>query len=1625
MTQAQYFIQEFRRIGFGLDELGKPTGLPEHVRLSLEEALAIISKDLYSDDLHFVYELIQNAQDNSYEPNVVPNLRFHLLDYDPTKSEDSEGCLVVINNEKGFTEADIKSICSVGKSTKKKKKVEGFIGEKGIGFKSVFKISSNPHIFSNGFQFQLFENDRVTGLSYIIPYWVSNIPKIVAENICDTCIVLPLKPGKYEDIKKSLKSHKAEVTLFLEKLRRVEISIPSETYSALFEENTEENIITLTSKVNGKIGNTQKFLVCGKKIQVPESLKEEKRDGVVDRTISIAFPLEKYNSLTVYAYLPTEMRSGLPFLINADFLLAANRESINNTKWNQWLFEELGNFLVEEINRQAKDGYLSISAYHYIPIVNDVVKVSELFANLAKYVVDILKDNDFVLSQTNEFDIAANLREPSAGLRQLFKEAKHNVQWAHEDLGHYSRQLHQLGLRHLSEEEEGSYYYQVDFIEKQTDDWFVAYYQYLIIGKFQGNANNFPIIPLQGGGLKSVSSRSVYFPIDTEEMEFIDGHFFPHVETIRQSLFDKLKGIGGHEKLFEGLELRVFSISDYFFQIVLQNISSRRDSAILTDKIQLIRFILDYWETLKIEDHLWSADSGLPILLVDESLSFSLEVSGAKVVPEGADSISGWESIFKTDWERSKLNILHPWYLDYKGDSLETYYDQTDVLNFPRPIVSLQTNSSNIQGPYKDYDDFLNATFFNNDDTYRSRYHKNAFVPLLPSIIFNVDQLDKNVYQTLIEYINGVVARYNPPRFPYTEIKWSFHGARSDSVESPYHQLLKNVPWVKTNQGFKAPSHCFVDDVNLRQIFGDNLPYVTAPLSEDTLRLLGVQTDATTETVIDYLSILSRESACEIDTLVAVYRVLSERTDVNWNVFAESTIIFIPGTKSQESQWCNCKQVIWDDVSDITDDNTFLSLEPHYPEELKRFFVDKVKVKETIDAQSYADLWLNLQSSNQLAEREWRLYRRAFSKIRSEILTKSNQSWLEEFRKVAKLYSTKSFWVSADDEPEPFFPDYPPLRDAFKTRIPFIQRIDDFTYEYMLPVAKFLGFEIFSEVVVEELIPNDDVSVMPENQYLTDYSLRLLIRLLSNKTPDGRELLEKLAGNKLILSLFDYAEAEVDVISVKLSIPHTEITTVISSYSVFLDQENKLLFLRRGADPEDIEDELERLLISQLLVGLLNKQSRDAFEDSIAKVLGVRSEKRYRKLLESKPDWHIPRNILTLVDRKIKERKVHRLRQAPLSGTGQAETTEPNKTSTSETGAATEPPTSKTEPVDQGKGRQAGDSTTEKGPDGSSMTSSPTTGGTSGQGGTHSSGSSASPPPTGTANTGNTNRPSASNRPSRGNRSRSQGIASSINKARRNQMRSYVASELTQETSTDSDVADQNARNELGNQGELEVLNDLNAKGWDARRMPAGNPGFDIEATNPNTGELLYVEVKGESFTWSEKGVGISRTQYDFATRKQGAFVLAVVEGLRRAPREIYYLRDPVSYITDYRFDDGWRDLATPIPQVGEGLVSASVHERLLELTDSPECRQIIDFCQENDFPYPEIGFELVDDNGKVLGELELGWEEERIGVLLTPEDRKEIENVSSGWAFYLEAELVEIQERLVATFSRETGCDD
>ena len=110
------------REGFGVDSSLDAAGqsIVTNLQGMVERSLEKLSNDLFSEQAHFVLELIQNADDNQYTADLLPTLRFML----------SSERILVCNNEMGFRPNDISAICNVGRSTKGKHK-QGYVGHKG------------------------------------------------------------------------------------------------------------------------------------------------------------------------------------------------------------------------------------------------------------------------------------------------------------------------------------------------------------------------------------------------------------------------------------------------------------------------------------------------------------------------------------------------------------------------------------------------------------------------------------------------------------------------------------------------------------------------------------------------------------------------------------------------------------------------------------------------------------------------------------------------------------------------------------------------------------------------------------------------------------------------------------------------------------------------------------------------------------------------------------------------------------------------------------------------------------------------------------------------------------------------------------------------------------------------------------------------------------------------------------------------------------------------------------------------------------------------------------------------------------------------------------------------------
>ncbi|CAH1428562.1 unnamed protein product [Lactuca virosa] len=128
-TAAREYVEKIRRTKFSIDGESNPFMGDHHHH----HAVKNLSAKLYTKDVLFLTELIQNAEDNEYPEGVDPSLEFVITSKDITETG-APTTLLVFNNEKGFSDKNIESICSVRLSTKKGICQYGYIGQRSTLF---------------------------------------------------------------------------------------------------------------------------------------------------------------------------------------------------------------------------------------------------------------------------------------------------------------------------------------------------------------------------------------------------------------------------------------------------------------------------------------------------------------------------------------------------------------------------------------------------------------------------------------------------------------------------------------------------------------------------------------------------------------------------------------------------------------------------------------------------------------------------------------------------------------------------------------------------------------------------------------------------------------------------------------------------------------------------------------------------------------------------------------------------------------------------------------------------------------------------------------------------------------------------------------------------------------------------------------------------------------------------------------------------------------------------------------------------------------------------------------------------------------------------------------------------
>ena len=313
---------------------------------------------MYSDPTHFVYEILQNADDYG-----ATEILFKL----------SEDEIVIEHNAEPFKEEHVRAITYFGKSTSREDLVK--TGRFGIGFKSVFAFTAMPIIISEDEHFQIYGLYRVREYPYpdgfsrsrtriILPFdHESEQPDFVEKE------KLMSKEEAYSQISKCLTELDINTLLFTRNICEIrwEIGDQSECYSR--EDDEVDSNTRLTTIKDGKREN--KYLVFSK---IPTWKNEE------HKPVEIAFAVNEQHQLSpidgefLHVLFPTREKTGLRFMINGPYRTNPPRETISEKDAFNLHLMKVTCELMEELLPKLRDRkYLTIQSLSIFPNKEDTL----------------------------------------------------------------------------------------------------------------------------------------------------------------------------------------------------------------------------------------------------------------------------------------------------------------------------------------------------------------------------------------------------------------------------------------------------------------------------------------------------------------------------------------------------------------------------------------------------------------------------------------------------------------------------------------------------------------------------------------------------------------------------------------------------------------------------------------------------------------------------------------------------------------------------------------------------------------------------------------------------------------------------------------------------------------------------------------------------------------------------------------------------------------------------------------------------------------------------------------------------------------------------------------------------
>jgi len=450
----------------------------------------VLLAHLYSDRTHFIYELLQNAEDAygwrlKHQPsNDIPRtIKFTLFN----------DHLQVTHFGLPFNEQHVRGICGLVQGTKRDDL--NAIGKFGIGFKSVYACTLHPEVHSGEEHFGI--------ESFVRPKSIA--PRNLQPD--ETLFYLPfdnpavLQEKASAEIADRLIKLDCRTLLFLNHIQSIEWIIPGVDVGSYTRKvkivDEQRKYVTLINQVSDKI-SSEEWLV----FERPAIAPDQQQIGKVE----IAYKIEKdekagrkqimpISDSNLFVFFATEKETHLGFLVQGPYRTTPSRDNIpKDDEWNIKLVEETAILLRESLIKLREMNLLTVNALEAMPLNRAQFSKDHMFHPLFARVRDAFASEALIPRYEGDFVSGTNAKiASSADLRQLlgpsqlefFYDAKSPLSWVTDEISEYKTpELREYLMKELGVEEFTSQTMASKFTEKfianQSDEWLIDFYRYLL-----------------------------------------------------------------------------------------------------------------------------------------------------------------------------------------------------------------------------------------------------------------------------------------------------------------------------------------------------------------------------------------------------------------------------------------------------------------------------------------------------------------------------------------------------------------------------------------------------------------------------------------------------------------------------------------------------------------------------------------------------------------------------------------------------------------------------------------------------------------------------------------------------------------------------------------------------------------------------------------------------------------------------------------------------------------------------------------------------------------------------------------------------------------------------------------